>query len=195
MTVRRGRSRGSAAPPRGTWPLGANLALAAGALLAAVMFVPAALGYGRYVVTGDSMSGTYSRGSLVFDKPVATTSLRVGDVITYRPPPGVGPRGLLTHRIVWAGRGSDGERAFRTRGDANSRPDPWRFELHHPTQARVAFSVPLLGWPLAALAERWVRMLLIGLPALLVALATLARMWRETGDDAAAEPARLEAAT
>ena len=100
-------------------------------------------------------------------------------------------RGLLTHRIVWAGRGPDGERAFRTKGDANTRPDPWRFELPGRAQARVAFSVPLLGWPLAALAERWLRMLLIGLPALLVAVSTLARMWRQAGDDARA---RLEAA-
>jgi signal peptidase len=95
-------------------------------------------------------------------------------VITYRPP---GRRELLTHRIVWTG-GADGARAFRTKGDANPRPDPWRFELRRPTQARVAFSVPLLGWAFAALAEREVRMLLIGLPALAIGLAALARVWR-----------------
>jgi signal peptidase len=160
-----------------------NVALAAGGVLAALMLLPAALGYGRYVVTGDSMGGTYARGSLVFDSQVPTRSLHVGDVITYRPPPGVGPRGLVTHRIVWTGRGAGGAPAFRTKGDANGRPDPWRFELHGRTQARVAFSVPLLGWAFAALAERWLRMLLVGTPALLVALATLARMWREAGGE------------
>src|SRR4051794_33550202 len=99
-TPRRGRGR-LAAPPAG------NVALAIGVALAAIVFVPSVLGYGRYVVTGDSMSGTYDRGSLVFDRPVPTKSLRVGDVITYRPPPDAGPRGLVTHRIAWIGRGSD----------------------------------------------------------------------------------------
>jgi signal peptidase len=159
-----------------------NLALAAGAALAAFAFLPSAFGYERYVVTGDSMRGTYARGSLVYDRTVPTSSLRVGDVITYRPPAGRGPRGLVTHRIVWIGRGADGVRAFRTKGDANRRADPWRFRLNGRTQPKVAFALPLAGWPFAVLADRQARMLLIGLPALLVAVATLARMWREAGE-------------
>jgi signal peptidase len=168
-----------------------NLALAAGAMLAALAFLPSAFGYGRYVVTGDSMRGTYARGSLVYDRAVPTGSLRVGDVITYRPP---ARRGLLTHRIVWIGRASDGTRLFRTRGDANRRADPWRFRLNGRTQAKVAFSVPLVGWPFAALGDRRARMLLIGLPALLVALATLARMWRQAGEGTRGERAAYEVA-
>jgi signal peptidase I len=165
---------------RGGWA--GTAALAAGVVLGALMLLPAALGYGRYVVIGGSMSGTYPRGSLVFDEEVPTASLRAGDVITYRPPPGAGPRGLVTHRIVWTGRAPGGARAFRTKGDANVASDPWRFELHGRTQAKVVFSVPLLGWPFAALAERSLRMLLIGVPALLVACAALARLWRESGE-------------
>ncbi|MFL5884426.1 MAG: signal peptidase I [Thermoleophilaceae bacterium] len=153
-----------------------NLVLACGVALAALMLVPGALGYHRYVVTGGSMGGTYARGSLVYDRAVPVRSLRVGDVITYRPPSGAL---LVTHRIVWIGRGADRAPAFRTKGDANAHRDPWRFELKRPTQAKVAFSVPLLGWPFAALADRELRMLLIGLPALLVALGALLRTWRE----------------
>ena len=106
--------------------------------------------------------------------PVA--DLRVGDVITYTPP-GHGAR--VTHRIVWTGRGADGGRAFRTRGDANASADPWRFELSGPTQARVVGHVPWAGYALSALSVRWVRMLVIGLPAALVALALLAGAWRD----------------
>src|SRR5947199_7551562 len=119
---------------RGGWV--GTAALVAGLVLGALMLVPTALGYGRYVVTGGSMSGSYPRGSLVFDEEVPTASLGVGDVITYRPP---GRHGLVTHRIVWTGRARDGARAFRTKGDANGGPDPWRFELHGPTQARAVF--------------------------------------------------------
>jgi len=57
-------------------------------LAAAVMLVPALLGYHRYVILNGSMTGTYDPGSIVFDKPVPVSMLKVGDVITYSPPPG-----------------------------------------------------------------------------------------------------------
>jgi signal peptidase I len=159
--------------------------LLVGALaLAAVTFVPAALGLQRYVVTGGSMTGAYDRGSIVFDRVVPTSSLRVGDVITYRPPRGTGARGLVTHRIVSIHRRRGGRLVFRTKGDANPVADPWRFTLGR-RQARVVASVPLLGWAFAALAVRQVRMLALGLPALLVALFVLVGLWREAGAEAA----------
>jgi signal peptidase len=74
------------------------------------LVVPALLGLQRYVIVSGSMSGTYDRGALVFDEVVPVRDLRVGDVITYRPPPGAGPTGLVTHRIVAIG--TDGR--FRT---------------------------------------------------------------------------------
>jgi signal peptidase len=157
------------------------IVIAAGLGLAALMLIPALLGLQRYVITGDSMTGSYDRGSIVFEREVPSSDLTVGDVITYRPPRGEGPDGLVTHRIVAI---RDGGRVFRTEGDANPRPDPWRFELHAPTQARVAFSVPYAGFALAALGIRDVRMLVIGLPALLVALAAITRLWREAGEEA-----------
>lgn len=157
------------------------LGLAACFALAACVLLPALLGYQRYVITSGSMTGTYDRGSIVYAEEVPTASLRVGDVITSRPPRPAGASGLVTHRIVWIGRDESGARAFRTKGDANPVPDPWRFTLDRPTQARAAFHVPYLGYALAALAIRPVRMLAIGLPALLIALAVLARLWSQAG--------------
>jgi len=166
-----------------------GVALLAAMALAACMLVPAALGYHRYVIAGGSMSGSYDRGSIVFEKPVATGDLGVGDVITYDPPPDAGVAGLVTHRIVAIQRGGRQGLVFRTKGDANERPDPWRFTLDDPTQPRVAFSVPYLGYAFGALAVRWVRMLVIGLPALLIAFSLLARLWREAGEEARAHTA------
>jgi signal peptidase len=167
------------------------LIVAAGLCLAATMLVPPVLGLQRYVVTGGSMDGTYDRGSIVFDEEVAVSELAVGDVITYRPPPEAGIEGLVTHRIVSIrDRGTQGP-FFRTKGDANESVDPWRFTLDQPTQARVSFHVPYVGYALAALSIREVRMLVIGLPALLIAIALAARLWRETGAEASA---RREAA-
>jgi signal peptidase I len=108
---------------------------------------------------------------------VPTTSLRAGDVITFRPP---GQAGLVTHRIVSL-RTVRGQRVLRTKGDANLVPDAWgTFALHASEQARVAFHLPYVGFALAALSDRRLRMALIGGPAALIALVTLAGLWRTT---------------
>ncbi len=161
--------------------------LVAGAVaLAALMLIPAAIGFQRYVITGGSMTGTYDRGSLVFDRPVPTAQLREGDVITFRPPlsAGIASRGLVTHRIAAITRNRGGERVFRTKGDANTTADPYAFTLQRATQARVAFHVPFIGFVFAALSERTVRMLVIGLPALLIGFAVAAGVWRDAGREA-----------
>ena len=158
---------------------GATLAIAACVALAGMLLVAAALGYERYVITSGSMAGTIDRGSLVFAQAVPVSDLRVGDVIVYEPPAGAGPEGLIAHRISWAGRDRDGDRAFRTKGDANRTADPWRFTLRSRRQARASFSVPYVGYLLAALGVRELRMLLIGLPALLIGIAVAMALWRE----------------
>jgi signal peptidase I len=149
-------------------------------VLALAVLVPALLGFQRYVITSGSMTGTYDRGSLVFDRVVATSGLRAGDVITFRPP---GQAGLVTHRIVSV-RVVHGQRVFKTKGDANRTTDVWSpMTLRDTRQARVAFHVPYVGFGIAALSDRRVRMIVIGLPALLIALSTLAGLWRDTSPE------------
>jgi signal peptidase I len=147
--------------------------------LAGLMLLPGLLGYQRYVITSGSMTGTYDRGSVVFDEVVPVTDLRVGDAITYTPPPGSGPSGRITHRIVWIGSDKFGRHVLRTKGDANEAADPWTFTLDGATQARVAFHVPYVGYVLAFLAMRQARMILIGVPALLIALAVIVGFSRD----------------
>lgn len=155
-------------------------ALAVAAAVALVVLAPALAGMQRYAIVSGSMGGTYDQGSLVLAEVVPVSDLRVGDVITYRPPPGAGPEHLVTHRIVSIG--PDG--VFRTKGDANEVADPWTFRLDQPTQARVRFGIPWAGHALAALGRRDVRMVVIALPALLIAAFSLARLWRLLGVEA-----------
>jgi signal peptidase I len=154
-------------------------------VLAGLVLLPGLAGYERYVITSGSMSGTYDRGSVVFDRVVPVSELRIGDVITYTPPAGAGPDGLLTHRIASISTDEFGHPVFRTKGDANNSVDPWTFTLDEPRQARVAFSVPYLGYVLAALGISFVRVILLGLPAVLVAAGILARIRREARAEAA----------
>ena len=43
---------------------------------------------------------------------------------------------------------------------------------------------PYMGFVLAALSERKLRMVLVGIPALLIALIVLGGLWRDTGREA-----------
>jgi signal peptidase len=117
-------------------------------------------------------------------------SLKVGDVITYKPPRDAGPTGLVTHRITSIGRDpKNGAPVFRTKGDANRTADPWTFVLPNERQARVVAGVPYMGFALATLAKREARMILVGLPALLIAFFVIAGVWREAGREAEARAA------
>jgi len=154
----------------GSWWIAIIVILAAGA--AALMLVPGLLGLERYVITGGSMSGTFERGALVFEEQVAVDSLAVGDVITYLPPANSGVHELVTHRIVSITENPRvaGQRVLRTQGDANDSVDPWTFTLQSSLQPRVVGWVPAVGWIFIALSIPGIRMLIIGLPAAIIAL-------------------------
>jgi signal peptidase len=156
-------------------PTAALVALAATGLL---MLVPPLLGFPRYVIEGGSMGGSLPRGSIAYEEVVPTTDITEGDVITYTPPHANRP---ITHRVAWVGHTTEGERLFRTKGDDNAAPDPWKFALPHDTQARVVAHVPLVGFAVEALSLRAVRMTAIGGPALLIAFAAFASVARRWG--------------
>jgi signal peptidase len=176
-------TRGKAAARRaGRFASGAALAVAVVAAL--VCLLPALWGWQRYAIVSGSMAGSYDRGTLVLAEVVPVAELRAGDVITYTPPAGAGPRHLVTHRIHSIERGDAGRPVFRTKGDANRIADPWTFTLDRPTQARARAGIPYTGFALSALGRRDVRMVAIALPALLIALFTLGRLWRQLGVEA-----------
>jgi signal peptidase len=162
--------------------LGMNLTMTALFCLAAMMLVPAALGFHRYVILTGSMTGTYDPGSIVYDRPVPTSSLKVGDPITYAPPPGASLHDRVTHRIYRVRTAPDGRRVFQTKGDFNERPDNWRFTLTQPTQDKVIFHIPYVGYAFELLSVPQYRKLVVGIPAVLVAMWVIAGLWKEGGE-------------
>lgn len=169
VPVRAGRRR---AARRARWfGVLTNVAITLVVLVALAFLVPALLGFQRYVITSGSMTGTYDIGSVVFSETVPVSELAVGDVITYVPPAESGIDHLVTHRIV----SIDGQ-DFRTQGDANPQVDPWTFQLAAATQPRAVASVPWVGHVFLALADRGTRMVVIGVPAAVVALLALAEL-------------------
>jgi signal peptidase I len=155
-----------------------NVAIVAVILACAAYLLPHFMGYERYVITGGSMSGTIEKGSVVFAKPVPVEDLAVGDVITYMPPADSGIHNLVTHRLVEIEQGDTGQLVMRTKGDAVPHVDPWTFSLVEDVQPVVEYTVPTLGYLLIALADREMRMLIIGVPAALIALLALIELSR-----------------
>ena len=161
-----------------------NVALTAGIAFGVMLLLPLALGMHHYVILTGSMTGTYDRGSIVFDRAVPTDQLRVGDAITYSPPPGMSQHSRVTHRIFRIRRDGDGLRIFKTKGDANTVADAWWFRLPLPAQDKVVFHLPYAGFVLEVLSMRQYRLVLIGIPALLVVLSVLRQLWRDSNEHA-----------
>jgi len=154
--------------------LTASVAVVLGVLL------PAVLGLQRYVITGGSMTGTIDKGSVVYSRLTPVAQLKVGDIITFVPPGSVSP---VTHRVISITRHEGGQLVFRTQGDFNTAADPWQVTFPQPEQARCVYHVPYLGYGLAALSLRPVRLLLIGLPAIVIAISLLWSLWSSAGEE------------
>jgi signal peptidase len=132
-------------------------------------------GYKPVEVYSGPMVPTLRVGSIAFDRPVAGSSVRVGDVITFQDPYTRGR--LVTHRVVRIFHTKNGL-AYRTKGDANATRDPWTIRLPERV-GRVSFSVPYVGYVLWYGHTREVRAVLIALAALFALVGALRRIWRQ----------------
>jgi signal peptidase len=154
----------------------ALVALAA-ALAAAV--VPRAFGYGTLVVHGASMGDTAPMGSLVIARWTAAQDVALGDVIVVQEETADGPGHPMIHRVVALDE-ENGQVLVRTKGDVNRTADPNLYIL--PDRVMVpAHTLPYLGYvaSFAMTPLGWV--LLVILPALVLALLALRSIW--AGDD------------
>lgn len=170
------RPRRSVAARTGSWLL--NIVMIVATVVGVAYLAPSLFGFERYVITGGSMSGTFEKGSIAFEKRVPVADVTVGDVITYLPPADSGTNHLVTHRVIADTVLPNGVRQLQTQGDANPDPDPWKFSLTEATQPVVQTTVPYLGWVFVGLADREIRMVVIGVPAALIALGSLLELAR-----------------
>ncbi len=170
-----GQEASSRTPRRKSfWGIVAGATVLAGIAIA-LLLMPV-FGYRVYVVTGDSMEGSLGRGALILTKAVPVGSLKVGDIITFRPPYQSAP---VTHRIISVTTGDDGRPVFQTKGDHNDFVDPWPFTLNQSKQAKYVAHVPYLGYLFGFLAIRAVRATLIAIFGLLLLFAVFSALWQK----------------
>jgi signal peptidase len=156
-------------------------------IIVLLMLLPGLLGLQRYVIVSGSMEPTIPKGSVVYDEVVPVSELEIGDVITFVPPPEFQIGDPVTHRIVEIGvapANSDrpGERTFRTKGDANDSVDAWTLVFDNPRQTRTVYHIPYVGYIYMALDHRWVQLLVVGVPALVIVIVLAVTLWRLAGE-------------
>lgn len=157
--------------PAVAWIFWPALGIACGGMLA--LGVARLAGYQTFTILSGSMDPAIATGDLVFDKRISAEDARVGDVITFREP---GTRRLITHRLMHK-RVGGGVAHMRTKGDANNAPERWNIPADGEV-GRVAFRVPKAGYASAYVSERDMRLLLVVVPALLLGILELVRIWR-----------------
>jgi signal peptidase I len=130
-------------------------------------------GYQTFTILSGSMEPAIATGDLVFDERIAAADARVGDVITFPEP---GTRRLITHRLVHKRIGG-GVARMGTKGDANNTPERWNIRADGQI-GRVAFRVPKGGYASAYVNKRDMQLMLVVVPALLLGILQLVRIWR-----------------
>ena len=146
--------------------------LGVGILLIATLF-PVPGNYEVKVVLSGSMEPAIKVGSLAIVKPVEL--YKTGDVITF----GKDDRNNIptTHRII-AEQVVSGEFIFTTKGDANDDPDA-REVREDEIIGKVIFDIPYLGFILDMARKPLGFVILIGIPAGLVAFDEIGKILRE----------------
>jgi signal peptidase len=131
-------------------------------------------GYRPAAVYSGSMVPKMPVGSLVFERTVPASTVKVGDVITFNDP--YVPGKLVTHRIIRIAN-TDHGRAYWTKGDANPSRDPWTIALPDKV-GKASFSVPYAGYLLVYAKTREVRTGLIILASIALLGGLLWKIWK-----------------
>ena len=137
---------------------------------------PTLVGFETFVVLSGSMEPALGVGDLAVVGAVKPEQLRLRDIISYRTP--AQPNVIVTHRLVGVSADETGRLMFETKGDANDSVD----QVDVDSQAvlgRVFYAVPKVGYLVDFAKKPIGKAVLLGLPAILLALDALVG-WRVT---------------
>lgn len=137
-------------------------------LLASALPIPG--GVKTFVVQSGSMEPSIKTGGVVVVKPMSAYA--VGDVITFGPR--TKTKSPTTHRIIEVKE--DGN--YVTKGDANSDED-LRTVSRYEVIGKVLFSVPYVGYAVAAAQKPWGFVVIVVIPAVIIIWEEAGKIWRE----------------
>jgi signal peptidase I len=151
--------------------------------IAAAASLPTVLGFQGFAVLSGSMEPTIGTGDVVVVRKIAPLDARPGDVVTFRSPED--PAKIITHRVTRMEATGDSV-GFVTKGDANTGTEQWAVPTTG-TIGKVEYRIPKLGYVTNRIGSRVGRFAFLILPALVLALVELRRIWRpeQKGQDVA----------
>jgi signal peptidase len=135
-------------------------------ILAMVFFflAPHFLGMNFFTIYGGSMMPTIPIGSVVAVKSVGASTIKVGDIITFRTCTEADK--VVTHRVVEVSNDS-GALSFHTAGDSNANSDG-NAVLVENVVGKVWFHVPFLGYLSSFVTTKLGFILLIVVPGMFI---------------------------
>jgi signal peptidase I len=157
-------------------PAGIAAAWGAATLTAIVVLglaIGTVLGHRSFTVMSGSMEPAISTGDIVVTSQISPSQARVGQVVSFRDP--TGSKRLITHRVRRI-RNDGRSYRFSTKGDANSTLERWTVPADGKI-GRVWLRIPKLGYLLAQTRRPVGRIVMVVIPALLLALLELAHIW------------------
>jgi signal peptidase len=156
---------------------------AAGATTALLLalFAPYAVGGSSFTVMSGSMTPAIRTGDVVVESRLPARDAQVGDVITFRDPGG--SHRLITHRVRRLRIGANGTVSLVTKGDNANSVQRWSVP-GDGSIGLVRFRIPFLGYALWGTRQPLGRLLLVIVPALLLAATELRGLWRRPGPSA-----------
>ena len=141
--------------------------------IATAVTAPTLVGHQSFVVLSGSMEPAISTGDIVVVEKIPPADARVGDVVSFQSPDVPGK--IITHRVVDV-RAVGEELRFVTKGDANNATERWSI-VRTGTIGRAQYLVPKLGYVTNRVGSTYGRLAFIVVPALLLALVELRRIW------------------
>jgi signal peptidase len=144
--------------------------------IVAFLVLPPLVGRHCFAILSGSMTPTLDIGDLVIEHPVHPVEIRVGDIVTFRDPDNA--KRLLTHRVVRYDV-NPSQVDVVTRGDANTTVERWTIPASGSVGV-VEFRVPKAGFLLMHGGGRAGRLTIVLIPAVLLGLYELWRIWFPT---------------
>jgi signal peptidase len=141
--------------------------------LLAVVALPNAIGMRSFTVMSGSMEPTIHVGDVVIDKKISPLDARPGDIVTFSDPSG--KKRLITHRIH-SYRVTGNTVQIVTKGDANNTVERWTVPANGHI-GKVELRVWKLGYPLVYAHTRYGLIALVAIPAFLLCVLELRRIW------------------
>jgi signal peptidase len=144
------------------------------ALFLVATIVPGMGGYKAFIVRSGSMEPAIKTGSVIIVKPAENYA--IGDIITFRN--GGQPDDTVTHRVFSLQKSQGKVIAYETKGDANNKEDGNSVRFAE-IFGKAVLAVPYVGYGVAAAREPVGFVFIILIPAAIIILDELRKIWVE----------------